>query len=57
MPTEERLEKLERELTAAKRRNRWMLTVVLIVFALLLSAPAIIAQEKITGAFGMCLGD
>ena len=33
MTTEERLEKLERELTAAKRRNRWMLTVVLIVFA------------------------
>jgi len=28
MTTEERLEKLERELSAAKRRNRWLLTIV-----------------------------
>lgn len=33
MTTEERLKNLERKLSAAKRRNRWMLTVVLIMFA------------------------
>ena len=51
MTTEERLENLERELTNAKRRNRWLVAVVgLVVVGLILiwtlakTTPAVLAQ-------------
>ena len=55
MTTEERLEKLERELTTTKRRNRWLLVVVMLAVVELgltwaLTKTTVIAQAQVADA-------